>query len=219
MPVYLRYLGGEAFGLVGFSMMLQAWIQLLDLGMSPVLAREMSRYRAGHLSLDELKVKLSSLEVAMGGAGLSIALLIALSSASIAQHWLSVSGIGADELATCIALIGLSGVLSWLAGMYRSCLAGLERQMLFNGLNVGLATLRYLGVVPILLFVSDAPVHFFAYQAGVSAFSTTAVLLAVRRCVPCKAQFGWNSSALFFHVAYGWQHGISLCRLGCNHSN
>jgi len=196
MPVYLRYLGSEAFGLVGFSMMLQAWIQLFDLGMSPVLAREMSRYRAGYLSLDELKVKLSSLESAMGGAGLSIALLIAASSATIARHWLSVSGIAADELATCVALIGLTGVLSWLAGLYRSCLAGLERQMLFNGLNIGLASLRYLGVVPLLLFVSDAPVHFFAYQAGVSAFSLLLFSVVARRCVPCKAEFGWSSSAL-----------------------
>ncbi|MCI5140051.1 MAG: hypothetical protein D3922_16960, partial [Candidatus Electrothrix sp. AR1] len=40
MPVYIKYMGAEAYGLVGFYIMLQAWMQLLDLGMTPTLIRE-----------------------------------------------------------------------------------------------------------------------------------------------------------------------------------
>lgn len=47
MPIYLRNMGAEAFGLVGFFLMLQTWLQLLDLGMSSTFSREMSLYRAG----------------------------------------------------------------------------------------------------------------------------------------------------------------------------
>ncbi len=196
MPVYLRYLGGEAFGLVGFSIMLQAWIQLLDLGMSPVLAREMSRYRAGSVSRNEISAKLNALEMATGGAGLVVALLLVVSSDWIARSWLSVNGISKGELATCVALIGLSGVLAWLSGMYRSCLSGLERQKLFNGLNVALATIRYVGVVPVLVYVSDAPVIFFAYQAGAGVLSVLLFSSAVRRCVTHRASFQWHKPAL-----------------------
>lgn len=196
MPVYLRYLGGEAFGLVGFSIMLQAWIQLLDLGISPVLAREMSRYRAGSVSRNEISAKLNALEMAMGGAGLVVALLMTASSDWIARSWLSVNGISKGELATCVALIGLSGVLAWLSGMYRSCLSGLERQKLFNGLNVALATIRYVGVVPVLFYVSDAPVNFFAYQAGVGVLSVGLFSSAVRRCVTHRPTFRWHKPAL-----------------------
>jgi O-antigen/teichoic acid export membrane protein len=35
MPLFLRLMGAEAFGLIGFFLMLQAWLQLLDLGFSP----------------------------------------------------------------------------------------------------------------------------------------------------------------------------------------
>jgi len=38
-PLYLQYLGAEAFGLVGFFTVLQAWMQLLDMGMSPLCYR------------------------------------------------------------------------------------------------------------------------------------------------------------------------------------
>ncbi len=204
MPVYLRYLGGEAFGLVGFSLMLQAWIQLLDFGISPVLAREMSRYRAGSVSQSEISTKLNALEMAMGGAGIVVALLLTASSDWIASSWLSVNGIAKGELATCVALIGLSGVLSWLSGMYRSCLSGLERQMLFNGLNIALATIRYVGVVPMLIYVSDSPVHFFAYQAGVGVLSVGFFSSAVRRCVTHRASFQWHKAELFSMLPMVW---------------
>jgi O-antigen/teichoic acid export membrane protein len=40
LPVYLRYMGAEACGLVGFFTMLNALFQLLDMGLTPTLARE-----------------------------------------------------------------------------------------------------------------------------------------------------------------------------------
>ncbi len=45
LPLFLTYLGSEAFGLIAFFALLQSWLQLLDLGMSPTLGREVSRLR------------------------------------------------------------------------------------------------------------------------------------------------------------------------------
>ena len=38
VPLYVRYMGIGAHGLVGFFAMLQAWFQLLDMGLTPALA-------------------------------------------------------------------------------------------------------------------------------------------------------------------------------------
>jgi O-antigen/teichoic acid export membrane protein len=43
VPVYLRYLGIEAYGLIGILASLQAFMSLLDLGMSPAFNREVAR--------------------------------------------------------------------------------------------------------------------------------------------------------------------------------
>ncbi len=40
LPFYLQYLGAEAFGLIGFFIALQAWLQLFDMGTSPMLSRQ-----------------------------------------------------------------------------------------------------------------------------------------------------------------------------------
>ena len=47
LPFYLRLLGAEAYGLAGFFAMLQAWFLLLDIGLTPTMARETARFR-GH---------------------------------------------------------------------------------------------------------------------------------------------------------------------------
>ena len=47
VPVYIKYLGIEAYGLIGIFVMLQAWLTLLDMGMKPALAREMARFTGG----------------------------------------------------------------------------------------------------------------------------------------------------------------------------
>ena len=49
VPLYIRYLGVEAYGLIGFFAMLQSWFSLLDMGLTPTMARETSRFHGGAL--------------------------------------------------------------------------------------------------------------------------------------------------------------------------
>jgi O-antigen/teichoic acid export membrane protein len=46
IPLYIKYLGVEAYGLVGLFSVLQISFTLLDMGMSLTLSREMARFRA-----------------------------------------------------------------------------------------------------------------------------------------------------------------------------
>ena len=46
IPYYIKYLGIEAYGLIGLFAMLNTWLSLLDMGLAPTLNREMARYSA-----------------------------------------------------------------------------------------------------------------------------------------------------------------------------
>lgn len=72
IPIYIRYLGVEAWGLVGFMSMLQAWFVLLDMGLTPTLSREMARFQAGAHSAQSIRNLLRSLEVIYGGVALVV---------------------------------------------------------------------------------------------------------------------------------------------------
>jgi hypothetical protein len=44
VPLYVKFMGVESYGLIGFYLVFQAMTQVLDLGLSPTLNREMARY-------------------------------------------------------------------------------------------------------------------------------------------------------------------------------
>ena len=71
LPFYLQYMGAEAYGLVGFFAMLQAWFLLLDMGLTPTMARETARFQGGGTDALSLRRLLRSLE----GVFLIVALL------------------------------------------------------------------------------------------------------------------------------------------------
>ena len=91
IPVYIRYLGMEAWGLVGFMSMMQAWLTLLDMGLSPTLSREMARFSAGAHSAQSIRNLLRSLEIIYGGVALAIVLIVWLAAPWLVDHWLVVS--------------------------------------------------------------------------------------------------------------------------------
>ena len=74
VPLYIKYLGIEAYGLIGIFVMLQAWLTLLDMGMKPALAREMARFTGGGHDAQSVWDLLRSIEI----VALGIAVLIGL---------------------------------------------------------------------------------------------------------------------------------------------
>ena len=47
VPLYIRYLGIEAYGLIGAFSVLYSLLVILDFGISPTLMREVSRFTGG----------------------------------------------------------------------------------------------------------------------------------------------------------------------------
>ena len=62
IPIYIRYLGIEAWGLMGLFALLQACLTLLDAGVTPTLGREMARFTAGEQSPQAIRDLLRTLE-------------------------------------------------------------------------------------------------------------------------------------------------------------
>lgn len=74
VPLYIKYLGIESYGLIGLFAVLQAWLSLLDMGMTPTLSREMARFTGGAHNAQSIRDLLKSIEI----ISLAIAMLIAL---------------------------------------------------------------------------------------------------------------------------------------------
>lgn len=172
MPVYLAHLGAEAYGLVGFFTMLQAWFQLLDFGLSPTLARECARYNGGATDGLTLRRLVRVLETIFVVIGVAAALGMAIGAEWIATNWLKAAILSTAQISLAVQLMAVTVALRWISGLYRGALGGLEQLVWLGIFNVAVATARFVLVVPVLLFAGATPTVFFTYQvlvAGVEA--------------------------------------------------
>lgn len=164
MPMYIKYMGAEAYGLVGFYIMMQAWMQLLDMGMTPTLIRETARYRGGSISLLELRQLLRTLETVFFCFSLLGILASFFFSSLIARKWLNIEYLPIDTVRHSINLIGLAVILRWASGLYRGVITGFEAFLWFSAYNISISVVRFIVVLPVLLWVNNDPKIFFAHQ-------------------------------------------------------
>lgn len=167
VPLYIKLLGVESYGLIGFFVTLQAVIQVLDLGLSPAINREMARSSAMGSPGREIKDVVRTLEYIYCGAGVAIGLAIALFSTLLATHWVNVKTIPLGDVKIAIALMGLTVAFQWPMSFYNGGLLGLQRQALVNGLKVIFSTVAGFGAIALLMLVSPSVSLFFIWQAGV----------------------------------------------------
>ena len=90
LPLYVKYMGAEAYGLVGFFAMLQVWFQLLDMGLTPTMARETARFNGGACTALELRRLLRALEGIFLGVAVLGAGTMWVGAGAIARQWLKV---------------------------------------------------------------------------------------------------------------------------------
>lgn len=167
MPIYMQQMGVEAVGLIGVFLMLQAWLQLLDLGLSQTLSRDMSLFHVGTLDSAGIWQRLRVLELLLGLVSVIAAAAIVAAKNWIASDWLTRGNLPAEEIATSVAAMALAAAFRFMMGLYRASLVGLGRQIAVNTAAVAFASLKFVGVLPLLIYWSSAPSVFFAYQATV----------------------------------------------------
>jgi O-antigen/teichoic acid export membrane protein len=182
IPFYVRYLGHEGYGLIGFLATAQAVFQALDLGLSTSVNREIAREaQAGDLSdAPALLHTVAAIYWAMAGI---IATTVLAFSHLIAAHWLSAQSLGPGDLAYAVALIGLVIAARWPGQLYQGALMGAQRIVASSALSVALATFGGVGAVLVLAFVSPSIPAFLLWQAGVGLAYTLAARAASWRII------------------------------------
>lgn len=194
LPLYLRYLGAEAYGLVGFFMLLQSWFMLLDFGLTPTVGREMARHRAGAtdgLSFRRLyrALLLIFLGIALCGGG-----LLFFSAEWLAARWLQAEALELPVVVQALQVMAACVALRWMCGLFRSVVAGSERLVWLSGFNVVVSTLRFLLVIPAMWLYGATPEVFFNFQLGVGLIEFSWIGSMALRLLPRVAgsRIGWS---------------------------
>lgn len=196
LPMYIKYMGAEAYGLVGFFAMLQMWFNLLDLGLTPTISRETARFRAGSvdaLSFRRLFRALSAIFLTIALAGGSGLLLL---SSTIAENWLNAETLPLDEIRIAVQIMAISVALRWICGLYRGVITGWESLVWLGWFNSFIATARFVGVLPVMWHFGPTPVVFFTFQLLIAAVEITGLWFKSSHLLPDPApatqSIGWS---------------------------
>jgi O-antigen/teichoic acid export membrane protein len=179
VPVYTRYLGIEAYGLVGIFSILTALVNLFDFGLSATINRELARRSAQNAGAAETRDLVRTLEVIYWSIGAVLGLAVLGASGVLASHWVRAGSLSIPTVRTSIALMAGVLALQWPLSFYGGGLLGLQRQGLWNGLVAGGATLRAVGAVVVLDRVSNTIVAFFVWQLVASGIQIAFVVAAL----------------------------------------
>lgn len=171
VPIYIAYLGVEAYGIVGLYVVLQGIASLLGGGMVPALGRNMARYAGGAVSAQSLRDLLRSAETLALGIGVGIAIFLWLASDWLADHWLRVDTLPREAVSQAITVMGITVACRFAEAVYASSLVGLQRQILLNITTAVAGTVRAVGVLAVLAWYSPTVEAFFSWHGIVAVVS------------------------------------------------
>lgn len=164
LPLFLDILGSEAFGLIAFFALLQSWLQLLDLGMSPTLGREVSRLRVHEDSKLQLRSVVRSLEVVFLSIATIVFLVVFLSKDLIGEKWLESNSLDAKTISLCIGIVSIVIAVRWVGALYRSGINAYEQQVWMNIFDIVFVSLKS-PVALLIVFISGGNIiYYFLYQ-------------------------------------------------------
>lgn len=190
LPLYIKHMGAEAYGLVGFFTMLQAWFALLDLGLTPTIARETARHRGGATSALSYRRLFRALSLIFASIALLGGCALWLSAEVIANRWLKVSELPMSEVILAVQIMAISVALRWMGGLYRGVISGSERLVLLSTFNALIATLRFIAVLASMWFYGFSPYVFFLHQLAVALLEVTGLFLMSRALLPARSGLG-----------------------------
>ena len=195
MPLYLKYMGAEAYGLIGFFSILQLIFNLLDMGLTSTVARETARYHGGAMCVVDYRKLVRSLQIIFLVIALLGGCVLFLSVDSIASTWLKVQILPLDEVRFSLQIMAFSIALRWMIGLYRGIITGAERLVWLGNYTVITSTLRFVGVLPVLMIIGATPTVFFTYQLFVALIEFVGIATKTYWLLPSlpkNQQLGWS---------------------------
>lgn len=171
IPIYLRYLGIEAYGLIAVFATIQILLSLLDMGLATTINREIAR-RSGADRVREIPSLLHSVAVAYWLLAATGAIVIILLTPLISTHWLQTTHLSTGTVRNSLLLMALVFAFRFPIELYQGALMGMERMVATSMVSTLMGTLTSAGAVGILAFASPTIEAFFSWQLFCSALHT-----------------------------------------------
>lgn len=184
VPLYIRAMGIESYGLVGVYASLVSIFSVLDLGLGAAMNREMARLSVQSEPAARARNLARTLEMIYWATALAIGIAVVFLAGPIADHWVNPDTLPRSVVKQVIVIIGVVIALRWPVGLYSGGLMGMQKQAILNIVLSCSATFRAVGALLTLWLVSPTIQAFFLFQVLSAICETLAVAIMLWASMP-----------------------------------
>ncbi len=175
IPIYIKLLGVESYGLVAFYLLLMGVLVVIDLALSTALSRQVIILKTNNAPEKTIKDLIFSMEIIYASISLLIIATIYLFAEAISTHWLKVNEIPLSRLETSIRFIGILIALQFPTSIYNGVMVSLDKQVLNSIITIIINILKAVGVIAFLKIFSPIIENYFIWQIVIT-FSALLIL-------------------------------------------
>ena len=168
IPLYIKYIGPEGYGIIGLFTSIQVLLFLLDSGLSTTLNKELSRLSVLENTEQEMHDTVRTLGRVYWSIAVAAGLLSLAVSPLLAKYWVHSSELSQNTITYAFILLSISMVFQFPTGFYSGGIMGLQKQGILNLLRVVFATLKSVGSIFILMYVSSSILGFLVWFLVIS---------------------------------------------------
>jgi O-antigen/teichoic acid export membrane protein len=176
VPLYIKLLGVESYGLVAFYLLLMGVLVVVDLALSTALSRQVVILKTNNESEKAIKDLVFSIEIIYATISLAIAASIYFFADTISNHWLKVNEIPINRLVNSIRFMGVLIALQFPTSIYNGVMISLDKQVLNSTITIIINVLKAVGVIAVLKIFSPIIENYFIWQI----FITIGALFTLR---------------------------------------
>ncbi|MEL7544278.1 MAG: oligosaccharide flippase family protein [Pseudomonadota bacterium] len=184
IPVYVHFLGVEAYGILAFHATLTALAGIASLGISPVLTREVSR-RTGTPGGD---TSIRSFVLSIGSLYLGVCVTFTVLAISFlraqAIDWINPQNLGSTDLDLVFLLMFIQIGIQLGIGFAMAVLQGMQKHVTMNVIGAAGMTLRLAGAAVIVGLFSTRLDVLFAWMITATAMHFVPMAFAASRALP-----------------------------------
>ncbi|RYY52527.1 MAG: hypothetical protein EOO09_21165 [Chitinophagaceae bacterium] len=188
-PFYIRKLGIDGFGAVGFFAILAVVVQLFAQGINTTLERRAAAKLRLPSERESTQIFYGTLQMVYWAAALGVSAVVSVLSGFLTGYWKMENGLTSGDARLSIVMGGILISLNLLAGFYSSLFVGLGRQVFLSSVQTAAIFTQTLVSIS-LVALKPVPSSFIIGQA------VSAAVAAVALGREAEKEVGWLKSGL-----------------------
>lgn len=209
LPFYLRFLGMEAYGLIGFYATLQTMFLVLDLGLAPTVSREVAHGAETGQQRRSASL-LRTLEIVYASVAIMIALIVAFAAPWVGAHWLQAKTLPTATVTQAVMLMGVNLACRWPISLYHGGLVGAHCLAHSAATSMTINICAAITTIAVLAWGMRSIQSFFVVQAAFGLLQVVVLRMLARRAVgEHDAPYDFGDLKRVWHFS-AWMGGVAI---------